>query len=103
NEIVAAARAQKAQVAAGSVGQPPFNQGGTAFQLSLQAKGRLTTPAEFGDIVVKRLDQGRVVHLHDVARVELGAQDYTVNAFLSGTPTIAMAITQLPGSNALST
>jgi len=103
DEIIAAVRAQNAQVAAGAVGQPPFNQGGTAFQLSLQAKGRLTTPAEFGDIIVKRLDQGRVIHLRDVARVELGAQDYSVNAFLSGKPTVAMAITQLPGSNALST
>src|SRR6202008_4683982 len=103
NEIVAAARAQKAQVAAGSVGQPPFNQGGTAFQLSLQAKGRLTTPAEFGDIIVKRLDQGRGVHLRDLARGELGAQDYSVKAFPSGQPTVAMAIPQLPGSNARST
>jgi HAE1 family hydrophobic/amphiphilic exporter-1 len=103
NEIIAAVRAQNAQVAAGAVGEPPFNQGGTAFQLSLQAKGRLTTPEEFGAIIVKRLDAGRVVHLRDLARVELGAQDYSVNAFLSGKPTIAMAITQLPGSNALST
>jgi HAE1 family hydrophobic/amphiphilic exporter-1 len=103
DEIVAAVRAQNAQVAAGSVGQPPFNHGGTAFQLGLQAKGRLTTPEEFGDIVVKRFDEGRVIRLRDVARLELGAEDYTVNAFLSGKPTVAMAVTQLPGSNALST
>jgi HAE1 family hydrophobic/amphiphilic exporter-1 len=103
SEIITAVRAQNAQVAAGAIGQPPFNQGGTAFQLSLQAKGRLTTPQEFGDIVVKRLDSGRVIHLRDTARVELGAQDYGVNAFLSGKPTIAIAISQLPGSNALST
>ena len=103
SEIIAAVRAQNAQVAAGAVGQPPFNQGGTAFQLSLQAKGRLTTPKEFGDIIVKRLSEGRVIRLRDVARVELGAQDYSVNAYLSGKPTIAIAISQLPGSNALST
>ncbi len=102
-EIIAAVRAQNAQVAAGSVGQPPFNQGGTAFQLSLQAEGRLTTPAQFGNIIVKRLDGGRIIKLRDVARIELGAQDYSVNAFLSGKPTVAIAITQLPGSNALST
>ena len=58
DEIVAAVRAQNAQVAAGAVGQPPFNQGGTAFQLGIQAQGRLTTPEEFGDIIVKRDDQG---------------------------------------------
>ena len=103
DEILAAVRAQNAQVAAGSVGQPPFNHGGTAFQLSLQAKGRLTTPEEFGAIIVKRLSGGRTIRLRDVARVELGAQDYSVSAFFSGRPTIAVAITQLPGSNALTT
>ncbi len=103
DEIVNAVRAQNAQVAAGTVGQPPYTRAGSAFQLSLQAEGRLTTPEQFGDIVVKRLDAGRVIHLRDVARVELGAQDYGVNAFLSGDPTVAIAITQLPGSNALAT
>jgi HAE1 family hydrophobic/amphiphilic exporter-1 len=103
DEVVAAVRNQNAQVAAGAVGQPPFNQGGTAFQLNLQTQGRLTTPDEFGDIIVKRLSEGRVIRLRDVARVELGAQDYSINAFLSGKTTIAIGITQLPGSNALST
>ena len=103
DEIIAAVRAQNAQVAAGSVGQAPFNKGGTAFELNLQAKGRLTTPQEFGDIVVARPSPGRVVHLRDVARIELGAQDYSVNAFQSGQPTVAIRITQLPGSNALDT
>src|SRR5882757_5206213 len=93
DEIVAAVRAQNAQVAAGGVGQPPFSHGGTAFQLSLQAKGRLTTPEEFGDIIVKRFDEGRVIRLRDVARLELGADNYTVNGFLSGKPTIAISVT----------
>ncbi|MET3761568.1 multidrug efflux RND transporter permease subunit [Sphingomonas sp. UYEF23] len=103
DEIVAAIRAQNAQVAVGSVGAPPFNQGGTAFQLGIQTKGRLTTPEEFGQIIVKRDDQGRLTRLRDVARVELGAQDYGINAVLSGKPMIGIAITQLPGSNALTT
>src|SRR3954452_25270482 len=103
DEIIAAVRAQNAQVAAGSVGQAPFNRGGSAFELSLQAKGRLTTPEEFGDIIVARPSSGRVIHLRDVARIELGAQDYSVNAFRSGQPTVAIRITQLPGSNALDT
>ena len=103
SEVVAQIGAQSSQVAAGSVGAPPFRHGGTAFQLSVQTKGRLVTPEEFGAIVVKRLPDGRLVHLRDVARVELGAQDYSIDAFLSGKPTVAIAITQLPGSNALST
>jgi HAE1 family hydrophobic/amphiphilic exporter-1 len=103
DEIIAAVRTQNAQVAAGSVGQPPFNRGGTAFELSLQAKGRLTTPEEFGNIIVARPSPGRVIRLRDVARIELGAQDYSINAFRSSQSTVAMLITQLPGSNALST
>ena len=102
-EIISAVRTQNAQVAAGSVGQPPFNQGGTAFELSVQAKGRLTTPQEFGEIIIARPSPGRIVRLRDVARIELGAQDYSINAFRSGESTVAMQITQLPGSNALAT
>ena len=103
DEIVGAVRNQNVQVAAGSVGQPPFSHGGTAFQLGLQAKGRLSTPEEFGDIVIKRFDEGRVIRLRDVARVELGAADYSVNGFLNGKPTVGLVVSQLPGSNALST
>jgi len=103
DEIVAAVRAQNAQVAVGSVGAPPFNQGGTAFQLGIQTKGRLANPEQFGEIIVKRDEQGRLTRLRDVARVEIGAQDYGINAFLSGKPMIGLAITQLPGSNALTT
>jgi hydrophobe/amphiphile efflux-1 (HAE1) family protein len=103
DEIVASIRAQNAQVAVGSVGQPPFNQGGTAFQLGIQTEGRLTTTDQFGEIIVKRDDQGRLTRLRDVARLELGAQDYGINAQLSGKATTALGITQLPGSNALTT
>ncbi|QTD54444.1 efflux RND transporter permease subunit [Parasphingorhabdus cellanae] len=103
DEIVGAVRAQNAQVSAGAVGQPPFNQGGTAFQLGIRVQGRLTTPTEFGDIIVKRDEAGRLTRLRDVARLELGAQDYTINAYLSGDSTVAIAVTQLPGSNALTT
>ncbi len=102
-DIVAAVRAQNVQVAAGAIGQPPYNTGGTAFQLNIQAQGRLVTPEQFGEIIVKRFDDGRLIRLHDVARLELGAQDYSINAFLSGSPTVAVAISQLPGSNALAT
>ena len=103
DEILSAIRAQNAQVAAGSVGQPPFNQGGTAFQLGIQTEGRLTSPDEFGQIVLKRDDQGRMVLLRDVARIELGAQDYGTNAYRDAYPSIGLAVSQLPGSNALTT
>jgi hydrophobe/amphiphile efflux-1 (HAE1) family protein len=100
DEIVSAIRAQNAQVSAGSIGQPPFDSGGTAFQLGIQTQGRLSSPEEFGAIILKR-DGLALTRLQDVARVELGAQDYSINAFSSGKPTVALAITQLPGSNAL--
>ncbi len=103
DEIVAAVSAQNVQVAAGAVGAPPFNQGGTAFQLGIQATGRLTTPDQFGEIIIKRDTEGRLTRLRDVARIELGAQDYTINAALNGKHMTALGITQLPGSNALST
>ena len=103
DEVITAIRAQNTQVTAGSVGQPPFNRGGTAFQLGIQAKGRLKTPEEFRNIIIKSDDTGRLTRLGDLARVELGAQDYSINAYLSGKSSVIIAITQLPGSNALST
>jgi hydrophobe/amphiphile efflux-1 (HAE1) family protein len=103
DEVVAAIRAQNVQVAAGSVGQPPYGKGGAAFELGIQAKGRLTTPDEFGAIIVKRDTEGRLTRLRDVARIELGATDYGINAYLHGKPAIAMGVAQLPGSNALKT
>jgi hydrophobe/amphiphile efflux-1 (HAE1) family protein len=103
DEVIAAVQAQNAQVAAGAVGQPPFSRGGTAFQLGIRAKGRLQTPEEFRSIILKSDSDGRLTRLGDVARVELGAQDYSINAYLSGDPTVAIGITQLPGSNAVST
>ncbi|WP_174275415.1 efflux RND transporter permease subunit [Sphingomonas bacterium] len=103
DEVIAAARAQNVQVAAGTIGQPPFSRGGTAFQLNIQTKGRLTSPEEFRDIIVKTDDQGRITRLGDIARIELGAQEYGINSYLSGQASIGIGITQLPGSNALST
>jgi HAE1 family hydrophobic/amphiphilic exporter-1 len=103
DEIVAAIRAQNVEVTAGAVGAPPFNRGGTAFQLGIEAKGRLQTPEEFRNIVLKTDSLGRLTRLRDVARVELGAQDYTENAYSSGDPAVIIGVFQLPGSNALST
>ena len=103
SEIVDALRSQNVQVAAGSVGAPPFAKGGSGFELSVQTQGRLTTPQQFGDIVIKADAQGALTRVSDVARIEVGAQDYVANAYVNGTPGIGLGITQLPGSNALAT
>ena len=100
-EVVAALRAANLQVAAGAINQPPAKSPG-AFQLSVQTLGRLTDPAQFGDIVI-RADADGYVRVRDVARVELGALDYTVNTYLDRDAATAMAIFQRPGSNALAT
>ncbi len=101
-EVVKALQAQNVQIAAGVLDQPPVPQQG-AFQLSVQTLGRLTDPAQFEDIIVKADPSGRVVRLKEVARVELGAQDYSVNGSLNGKNAVPVAIFQRPGSNALAT
>ncbi|MGA7904764.1 MAG: efflux RND transporter permease subunit [Terrimicrobiaceae bacterium] len=101
-EVVTALRNQNVQVAAGVIGQPPLDSD-RAFQVNIPAQGRLVTPEQFEKIIVKTGEDGRVVHLSDVARVELGAQDYVVNSYLDGKPAVAMVVQQRPGSNALAT
>src|SRR5471030_1352477 len=102
-DIVGALRSHNVQVAAGSIGAPPGASAASAYQLNIQALGRLTTPAQFGDIVVKSNAQGRLTRVSDVARVELGAQDYTTNAYMNEKNAVALGILQQPGSNALQT
>ena len=94
-EIITALQNQNVQVAAGVIGQPPLDTD-RAFQINIIAQRRLVTPEEFEKIIVKTGQDGRVVYLGDVARVELGAQDYLVNSYLDGKPAVAMAIQQLP-------
>ncbi|MBB4643020.1 efflux RND transporter permease subunit [Rhizorhapis suberifaciens] len=99
-EIVAALRAQNVQVAAGSIGKPPETSE-PAFELNIETQGRLTTPEEFANIVIKTDVEGRLTRLSDVARVDLGAEDYGINTYLSGKPSLGIAIFQRPGTNAL--
>ena len=99
-EIVNALRAQNVQVAAGTLGQPPYDSG-NAFQLNVETQGRLTDPAQFANVVIRTDADGRQVRVSDVARVELGAADYASNTYLSGQPTVLLAVFQRPGSNAL--
>jgi hydrophobe/amphiphile efflux-1 (HAE1) family protein len=102
-DIVAALRAQNVQAAAGAIGQPPFPTSAAAFQLPVQVQGRLTDPDEFGDVVIKTDPEGRVTRVRDVARVELGAQDYGIRGFFDGQRGVGIAIVQQPGANALAT
>jgi hydrophobe/amphiphile efflux-1 (HAE1) family protein len=102
SDVVAAMRAANLQVAAGAINQPPASSPG-AFTLTVQTLGRLTTPEEFANIIVRAEPDGSVVRVRDVARVELGAQDYTVNAYLNNQVATAIGIFQRPSSNALAT
>ncbi|TZG27975.1 efflux RND transporter permease subunit [Sphingomonas montanisoli] len=99
-EIVAALRAQNVQVAAGTIGQPPYDTG-AAFQMNVETQGRLTDPAQFADIVIRTDPDGRQVRVKDVGRVELGAEDYNSNTYFSGKPTVVLGVFQRPGTNAL--
>jgi multidrug efflux pump len=101
-EIVAAIGEQNVQVAAGTFGQPP-QPPGINFQLVARTQGRLSTVEEFGDIVLKTGPEGQLTRLRDVARIELGARDYSINGYLDGQPAAALAVSQLPGSNAVET
>ncbi|MFL6774995.1 MAG: efflux RND transporter permease subunit [Sphingomicrobium sp.] len=99
-EIVNALRAQNVQVAAGTLGQPPYATG-SAFQLNVETQGRLSDPDQFAKVIIRTDPDGRQVRVSDVARVELGASDYASNTYLSGEPTVILGVFQRPGSNAL--
>jgi HAE1 family hydrophobic/amphiphilic exporter-1 len=91
-EIVAALRNSNLQVAGGAIGAAPFNDDPAAYQLNIRAQGRLTTPEEFSQIVIKRDVQGRITRIADVARVELGAQNYSINAYKSLEPAVSLGV-----------
>jgi multidrug efflux pump len=102
-DVIAAVQEQNVQVAAGIVGAPPLPPGTTPFQYTVNTEGRLTQPEQFKRIILKTGANGAVVYLSDVARVELGAADYTTGTFFDGDPAVGIGIFQLPGSNALAT
>ncbi len=103
DEIVAALKTHNLQVGGGVIGAAPFNKSPGAFQMTVDAQGRLDKPEQYADIIIKRDDAGHVTRVRDVARVELGAQDYTVNAYMSGYPAAAQAVQAQPDANALNT
>ncbi|MFZ4610079.1 MAG: efflux RND transporter permease subunit, partial [Gemmataceae bacterium] len=99
-DVTAALARQNVQVAAGQVGQPP-SPDGQRFQMTVTTLGRLSDPDQFEGIVVKASASGQMVYLRDVARVELGAQNYDSYASRNGMDSANMLVYQLPGSNAI--
>src|SRR5436853_1301337 len=99
-EIVNAIQSQNTVNPAGLIGGEPVPKG-QEFTYSVRAQGRLTTPEEFEQIVVRAAPDGGIVRVKDVARVEMGAQDYTITSHLNGKPSAIVAVYQLPGSNAV--
>ncbi|MEL6759523.1 MAG: multidrug efflux RND transporter permease subunit [Myxococcota bacterium] len=102
SDIVDALREQNVQIAGGALNAPP-TAADSAFEISVQAQGRFTTAEQFENIIVKTATDGRQVRVKDLARVELGARDYTTAAKLDDAPALAMLFNQQPGSNALET
>jgi hydrophobe/amphiphile efflux-1 (HAE1) family protein len=100
-DVIAAIRAQNLQITGGQLAAPPIAD--RAFQPNLTFTGRLKDPQQFEDIVIKAGADGRTVRLHDVARIELGALDYSTNSFLLRKSAVALLVFQRPGSNALAT
>jgi hydrophobe/amphiphile efflux-1 (HAE1) family protein len=99
SDVVSAIREQNVDVAAGQLGAPPSK--GSEFQIALNAAGRLTTEDQFRAIIVKTGPNGELVRLGDLARVEMGAQDYGMRSMLNNQNSIALPIMQAPGANAL--
>jgi len=100
-EIVSALRTQNVQVAGGALGQSP-NAGNPSFEVPIDVQGRLGTAAEFEDVVLKSDPAtGSITRLRDVARVELGNQDYGIRAFYNGDRSVALAVIEQPGANAI--
>lgn len=100
-EIYQAIQSQNMEVSAGTVGQPIGKNNTNAFQYSLTVKGRLSSPDEFGNIILRSDTEGKILRLKDVARIDLGSASYNVVSQLRGKPTAAIAIYQQPGSNSL--
>jgi hydrophobe/amphiphile efflux-1 (HAE1) family protein len=100
SDVVQAIREQNLQVAAGVVGGQPM-PGPVAYQLTVNAKGRLADETEFGNIIVRTGTNGEVTRLRDVARLQLGAGDYGLRSLLDNKSAVAIVVFQAPGSNAL--
>ena len=100
SDVLAALRAQNLQVSAGVLNQPPTSSPG-AYQINVEALGRLTTAEQFGDIIVKSDSRGRVTRVRDIGRVEVGAADYGSTAYMDRSNAAVLVIYAEPGANSL--
>jgi hydrophobe/amphiphile efflux-1 (HAE1) family protein len=100
SEVLAVLRAQNLQVSAGVLNRPPVPRD-QAYQINVEARGRLSTPEEFGDIVLKSDSQGRVTRVRDVGHAEVGAADYGNTAFVDRDDASVLLIYAEPGANSL--
>src|SRR5262249_30603293 len=100
SEVLLALRAQNLQVSAGVLNQPP-TPGASAYQSNVEALGRLSTPEQFGDIIVKSDNRGRVTRVRDIGRVEVGAADYGSTAYMDRSNATTLLIYAQPGANSL--
>jgi HAE1 family hydrophobic/amphiphilic exporter-1 len=98
-DVTAAITAQNVQVSGGSLGAPPAPPN-TASQITVTTQGRFQTPEQFKQIIVRATDDGRLLRVGDVARVELAARTYSSNSYLGADPTVGMGVFQRPGTNA---
>lgn len=98
-DIVGAIQEQNIQVAAGTIGQQPSHS--SPFELTVNAKGRLITEEEFGEIIVKTGTHGEKLKLRDVARIEMGSAEYAMRSLINNHKAVGMGVFQLPGANAL--
>jgi hydrophobe/amphiphile efflux-1 (HAE1) family protein len=101
-DIIAAIQAQNVEAPAGRIGARPIGEG-QQFQMNVQTQGRLTTPEQFGNIVLRANPDGSLLRVRDVARVELGAQNLDNEAHLNGEPAVAIGVYLSPGANAVQT
>jgi multidrug efflux pump len=101
-DIIAAIRAQNVQAPVGRIGARPIGHD-QQFQMNLQTEGRLTTPQQFGDIVLRANPDGSLLRVRDVARVQLGAQNEDIEGRFNGQPAVAIGLYLSPGANAVST
>ena len=100
SEVLSALRAQNLQVSAGILNQPPAPSD-EAYQINVEALGRLSTPEQFADIVLKSDGRGRVTRVRDVGRVEVGAADYGSTAYMDRSNAAALLVYAEPGANSL--
>ena len=100
SDVLAALRAQNLQVSAGILNQPP-TPGDAAYQINVEALGRLATPEQFADIIVKSDSRGRVTRVRDIGRVEVGAADYGSSAYMDRSNSTTLLIYAQPGANSL--